>query len=71
MDDSLGEEYPEMDTMRCIQVALLCVQDVAEDRPTMRDVTTMLSNGNKRLLLPAQPGFCSIHINTTDNEIGL
>ncbi|KAF7086785.1 hypothetical protein CFC21_090047 [Triticum aestivum] len=71
VDDSLGEEYPEMDTMRCIQVALLCVQDVAEDRPTMRDVTTMLSNGNKRLLLPAQPGFCSIHINTTDNEIGL
>lgn len=70
VDDSLGEEYPEMDIMRCIQVALLCVQDVAEDRPTMRDVTTMLSNGNKRLLLPAQPGFCSMHINT-DAEIEL
>ncbi|XP_044406930.1 cysteine-rich receptor-like protein kinase 3 isoform X2 [Triticum aestivum] len=62
VDDSLGEEYPEMDVMRCIQIALLCVQDSAEDRPTMRDVTMMLSNGNKRLLLPVQPGSCSVHI---------
>ena len=62
MDDSLGEEYPEMDVMRCIQIALLCVQDSAEDRPTMRDVTMMLSNGSKRLLLPVQPGSCSVHI---------
>ncbi|VAI62731.1 hypothetical protein VPH35_113417 [Triticum aestivum] len=62
VDDSLGEEYPEMDVMRCIQIALLCVQDSAEDRPTMRDVTIMLSNGNKRLLLPVQPGSCSVHI---------
>ncbi|XP_044419945.1 cysteine-rich receptor-like protein kinase 10 [Triticum aestivum] len=68
VDDSLGEEYPEMDVMRCIQIALLCVQDVAEDRPTMHDVTTMLGNGNKRLLRPAQPGSCSIHI-FTDAEI--
>ncbi|XBI49927.1 hypothetical protein VPH35_113413 [Triticum aestivum] len=70
VDDSLGEEYPEMDVMRCIQIALLCVQDVAEDRPTMHDVMTMLGNGNKRLLLPAQPGSCSIHI-FTDAEIEL
>ncbi|KAF7091919.1 hypothetical protein CFC21_094460 [Triticum aestivum] len=62
VDDSLGEEYPEMDVMRCIQIALLCVQDSAEDRPTMRDVTMMLSNGSKRLLLPVQPGSCSVHI---------
>jgi hypothetical protein len=62
VDDSLGVEYPEMDVMRCIQIALLCVQDGAEDRPTMRDVITMLSNGNKRLLQPVQPGSCSVHI---------
>ncbi|KAE8790733.1 Cysteine-rich receptor-like protein kinase 15 [Hordeum vulgare] len=62
VDDSLGEEYPEMDVLRCIQIALLCVQDSAEDRPTMREVTMMLSNGNKRLLLPVQPGSYSVHI---------
>lgn len=62
VDDSLGEEYTEMDVLRCIQIALLCVQDSAEDRPTMREVTMMLSNGNKRLLLPVQPGSYSVHI---------
>ncbi|CAM0913762.1 unnamed protein product [Alopecurus aequalis] len=64
VDHSLGEEYQEMDVMRCIQVALLCVQDSAEDRPTMRDVMKMLSNGSKMLLLPAQPGSCNIHMGT-------
>uniref|UniRef100_M8C6V5 Uncharacterized protein n=1 Tax=Aegilops tauschii TaxID=37682 RepID=M8C6V5_AEGTA len=68
IDMPKSEEYPEMDVMRCIQIALLCVQDVAEDRPTMHDVMTMLGNGNKRLLRPAQPGSCSIHI-FTDAEI--
>ncbi|XBI49937.1 hypothetical protein VPH35_113418 [Triticum aestivum] len=67
VDHSLGEEYLEVDVMRYIHVALLCVQDSAEDRPSMRDVTTMLSNGNRRLLLPAQPG--SYHMNiVTDAE---
>jgi len=28
--------------MRCIKVAMLCVQDNATDRPTMVDVTAML-----------------------------
>lgn len=62
VDPSLGEEYQELEVMRCIQVALLCVQDSAEDRPTMRNVTAMLNNRNGMLLLPAQPGSCSIHI---------
>ena len=29
--------------MRCVKVALLCVQDSAADRPTMADVTAMLA----------------------------
>uniref|UniRef100_A0A0E0ISZ9 non-specific serine/threonine protein kinase n=1 Tax=Oryza nivara TaxID=4536 RepID=A0A0E0ISZ9_ORYNI len=62
VDPSFGEDYQEMDIIRCIQVALLCVQDSAEDRPTMHDVTTMLSNGNRRLLMPAQPGSFNIDI---------
>ncbi|KAG8052245.1 hypothetical protein GUJ93_ZPchr0001g32822 [Zizania palustris] len=62
VDPSIGEEYQEMDIIRCIQVALLCVQDSAEDRPTMHDVTTMLSNGNRRLLMPAQPGSFVIEV---------
>ena len=70
VDPSLGEEYQELDVMRCIQVALLCVQDSAEDRPNMRDVMAMLSNRNRRLLLPAQPGSCNLNI-ATGSEIEL
>ncbi|XP_040385849.1 cysteine-rich receptor-like protein kinase 15 [Oryza brachyantha] len=66
VDPSLGEDYQEMDIIRCIQAALLCVQDSAEDRPTMHDVTTMLSNRNRRLLVPAQPG--SFNIDIGDSE---
>jgi len=62
VDPSLGEEYQEMDVLRCIQVALLCVQDSAEDRPTMHEVTTMLSNSSRGLLVPAQPGSFNVDI---------
>lgn len=67
VDPSLGEEYQEMDIIRCIQVALLCVQDSAEDRPTMHDVTAVLSNRNSRLLMPAQPGSFNIDIGDTED----
>uniref|UniRef100_A0A0D9V0J0 Protein kinase domain-containing protein n=1 Tax=Leersia perrieri TaxID=77586 RepID=A0A0D9V0J0_9ORYZ len=68
VDPSLGEDYQEMDLIRCIQVALLCVQDSAEDRPTMHEVTTMLSNRNRRLLAPAQPGSFNIDIGDTEES---
>lgn len=45
---------PEM--LRCIHVALLCVQQRPEDRPNMSTVLLML--GNEGVLPPAkQPGF--------------
>ncbi|KAL6621303.1 hypothetical protein ACP70R_033735 [Stipagrostis hirtigluma subsp. patula] len=68
VDPSLGEEYQEMDITRCIQIALLCAQDNAEDRPTMHDVTTMLSNANAGLLKPPQPALCNIDIGDDMHE---
>ncbi|XP_019156182.1 PREDICTED: G-type lectin S-receptor-like serine/threonine-protein kinase At4g27290 [Ipomoea nil] len=41
---------------RCIHVALLCVQQHPDDRPTMPSVVTMLSNDNS-LPEAKQPGF--------------
>ncbi|KAF7120835.1 hypothetical protein RHSIM_Rhsim13G0165700 [Rhododendron simsii] len=46
---------PEM--VRCIQMALLCVQDRPEDRPTMSAVLLMLDSENAILPPPKQPGF--------------
>ena len=38
-------------------MGLLCVQDHAEDRPTMADVVTMLLNQSIQLPSPKQPAF--------------
>ncbi|KAJ4718595.1 Receptor-like serine/threonine-protein kinase [Melia azedarach] len=42
---------------RYVNIALLCVQQRAEDRPTMSDVVSMLTNEVVPLLPPKQPAF--------------
>ncbi|KAK9706612.1 hypothetical protein RND81_07G138900 [Saponaria officinalis] len=43
--------------MRCIQVALLCIQEFPEDRPNMSMVISMIDGEASNLPLPKQPGF--------------
>lgn len=57
MDDCLKESFVEYQVLRCIQVALLCVQKLPEDRPTMASVVLMLSNEAVALPQPKHPGF--------------
>ncbi|PKI73775.1 hypothetical protein CRG98_005846 [Punica granatum] len=57
VDPSMANMYDE-EVLRCIQIALLCVQEFATDRPTMSDVVFMLGN-NVRLSSPKQPSFAS------------
>ncbi|MBA0809695.1 hypothetical protein Gohar_025325 [Gossypium harknessii] len=47
--------YPML--YRYIQVALLCVQEMAADRPTMSEVVSMLTNELTVLNSPKQPAF--------------
>ncbi|XP_010268934.1 PREDICTED: receptor-like serine/threonine-protein kinase SD1-8 [Nelumbo nucifera] len=59
VDTSMGECYHTYEVLRCIQVALLCVQERAEDRPTMSNVVLMLSSETATVLpQPKEPGFC-------------
>ncbi|CAH9081459.1 unnamed protein product [Cuscuta epithymum] len=44
--------------MKSIQVGLLCVQEKAEDRPTMAAVILMLKSEGALLPHPQSPGFC-------------
>ncbi|XP_031126162.1 cysteine-rich receptor-like protein kinase 19 isoform X4 [Ipomoea triloba] len=56
-----GVSSPVDDIIKCIQVALLCIQVKAEDRPTMSEVVQMLSNLSMSLPVPlAPPGDDSI-----------
>ncbi|XP_008235409.1 PREDICTED: G-type lectin S-receptor-like serine/threonine-protein kinase At1g11410 isoform X2 [Prunus mume] len=57
VDPSLGELYPVNEVVRCIQIALLCVQEYATDRPTMSAVVFMLGNYDAAVPSPRQPAF--------------
>ncbi|KAI3410255.1 uncharacterized protein J3R85_018859 [Psidium guajava] len=47
--------------LQCLHIALLCVQERPEDRPSTSDVVTVLSNENADLPPPKKPAF-SAHI---------
>ncbi|KAK9025805.1 hypothetical protein V6N11_038660 [Hibiscus sabdariffa] len=56
IDNALGGSYSVAEARRCINVALLCVQQQPEDRPDMPLVVMMLC-GESSLAHPKQPGF--------------
>ncbi|XP_060195881.1 cysteine-rich receptor-like protein kinase 10 isoform X3 [Lycium barbarum] len=45
------------DIMRCIHIALLCVQENVADRPTMAAIVLMLSSLSMSLPVPSGPGY--------------
>ena len=59
LDECLRESCIESEVIRCIHVALLCVQQRADDRPTMSAVVSML-NGEKLLPQPKEPAFYTL-----------
>ncbi|KAK9936187.1 hypothetical protein M0R45_013043 [Rubus argutus] len=65
---TLGESYPIGEVLRCIQIALLCVQEYANDRPTMSTVVFMLSN-DIAIPSPRKPGFLLKRSNYTSGDI--
>ncbi|GAU16883.1 hypothetical protein TSUD_368330 [Trifolium subterraneum] len=57
MDPSLSDTFVHDEVQRCIHVGLLCVEQYANDRPTMSDVTSMLANKYELTTLPRRPAF--------------
>ena len=43
--------------LRCIHIGLLCVQEIAKERPTMATVVSMLNSEIVKLPRPSQPAF--------------
>ncbi|XP_073005374.1 G-type lectin S-receptor-like serine/threonine-protein kinase At4g27290 isoform X1 [Typha latifolia] len=70
MDQSLGEGCPRNEMVRCIHVALMCVQENAVDRPTMSEVIAMLSSENIALSDPKQPAFYTVSITAEADATG-
>ncbi|KAI7729754.1 hypothetical protein M8C21_003060 [Ambrosia artemisiifolia] len=57
VDSSLGDTVNEQEVLLCIHVGILCVQELAADRPTMTDIIFMLSKHETVLPSPNQPAF--------------
>ncbi|KAF8364847.1 hypothetical protein HHK36_033179 [Tetracentron sinense] len=68
MDPTLVISCSTAELLLCLQVGLLCVQESAEDRPTMSDVVSMLSNRTTTLPAPKKPAF-STHIGAIDPNL--
>ncbi|EOY28489.1 S-locus-specific glycoprotein S6, putative [Theobroma cacao] len=56
LDEALADSFSSSEVTRCIHIALLCVQDHAENRPNMSAVVSMLSS-EAELPRPKQPTF--------------
>ena len=60
IDPVLNEISSRHILLRYINVALLCVQENADDRPTMSDVVYMLGRENVLLSSPNEPAFSNL-----------
>ena len=48
MDPALNNDsFSEDEVLRCVHAGLLCVEENADDRPSMSNIVSMLSNKSK------------------------
>jgi hypothetical protein len=66
VDTSLVSDVHALEIVRCINIALLCVQERAADRPTMSHVVSMLSSESMTLPEPKQPAYFHIRVTTEE-----
>ncbi|GAU41686.1 hypothetical protein TSUD_94070 [Trifolium subterraneum] len=66
-DSNIEDSIIVSEVSRCIHVALLCVQQFPEDRPTMADVILMLGS-EMALDEPKEPGFIKRRESTEANS---
>lgn len=59
MDSSLDDTFSTCKLVKCMQIALLCVQENANERPSMLEVSSMLRNENVCIESPKKPAFSS------------
>ncbi|XP_073356547.1 cysteine-rich receptor-like protein kinase 10 isoform X2 [Aegilops tauschii subsp. strangulata] len=62
LDASLALDISSSDIMRCVSIALSCVQENADDQPTMSDVVSMLSTENMTLPEPNNRAYFQVRV---------
>ncbi|XP_044973758.1 cysteine-rich receptor-like protein kinase 10 [Hordeum vulgare subsp. vulgare] len=62
LDASMVPDSHLAKLMRCINIALLCVQENASDRPTMGHTVSMLRSDTMILAKPKQPAYINVRV---------
>ncbi|XP_017254222.2 cysteine-rich receptor-like protein kinase 10 [Daucus carota subsp. sativus] len=57
VDPVLLYSYARNEVIRCIYIALLCVQEDVDSRPSMDSVVLMLNSNSVTIIMPQQPPF--------------
>ncbi|XP_050374853.1 putative cysteine-rich receptor-like protein kinase 20 [Argentina anserina] len=57
VDPALDDSVSSCKLLRCMEVALLCVQENPVDRPSMLEVSSMLKNESAAIVSPKKPAF--------------
>jgi hypothetical protein len=70
LDPSLDDLSSSCKLLRCMEVALLCVQENPVDRPSMLEVSSMLKNETRAINTPKKPAF-SLQRDENEEEICL
>jgi hypothetical protein len=67
LDEAIGGSFHHSKLMRCIQVALLCVETQPRNRPLMSAVIMMLASENDVLPEPNKPG---VNVGVSSSDTG-
>ncbi|XP_027910079.1 G-type lectin S-receptor-like serine/threonine-protein kinase CES101 [Vigna unguiculata] len=57
VDPSLNDSFSEDEVVRCVHAGLLCVEENADDRPSISNVVSMLTNKTKVTTVPKKPAY--------------
>ncbi|KAK0592832.1 hypothetical protein LWI29_026304 [Acer saccharum] len=68
MDPSLDDTFSSCKLMTCLKIALLCVQETPNDRPTMIEVFSMLKNEATCITIPKKPAFSRLSDENEQNK---
>ncbi|XP_018448923.1 LOW QUALITY PROTEIN: cysteine-rich receptor-like protein kinase 14 [Raphanus sativus] len=68
IDPDIMQSYQRNEVIRCIHIALLCVQKDHANRPGMSTVILMLTSSTITLPVPGEPGFVYKNGNNADSS---
>jgi len=57
VDPAISDPCVEVEIFRCIHIGLLCVQELAKDRPAVSTIISMLNSEIVDLPTPKKPAF--------------